>query len=253
MTTPRRRSLRDVSTVVAVVGLVAASCSSGTGNEAVVVSGSEASVGAETPADPETSVGAETSSVATEELVVDTAITTPATAAEQADRYPDLKDPSEVVTRTPTAVGDGVSPEGFTTVLATVTGADGEECLVCLWLADTAEERGRGLMGVTDLGGPVGMAFTWDEPTDGRFYMFDTPTPLAIAWFAPDGSWVAEADMTPCLDRPAAECERYGPDVAYDVAVEMFEGQLGAVGIAAGSRIAVDVSTEAPTCPGVSG
>ena len=234
----------------ALVAVLAVSCSSGPGDEAVVVSGGETPpVDVMPTADPTEDATVPATDVATEELAPDTVITTPATASEAADRFPDLKDPAEVVTRTPDAVGDGVSPDGFTTVLATVTGPDGDECLVCLWLADTAEERGRGLMGVTDLGGPVGMAFTWDEPTNGRFYMFDTPTPLAIAWFAPDGSWLAEAAMTPCLDQPAADCERYGPDVEYDVAVEMFEGQLGTVGIEPGSRIVVDRSTEAATCP----
>src|SRR6476646_6925387 len=41
----------------------------------------------------------------------------------------------------------GALPQGFTTVEARITASDGEVCEVCLWLADTDEERGTGLMG----------------------------------------------------------------------------------------------------------
>ena len=40
--------------------------------------------------------------------------------------------------------------------------------------------------------------------------MRDTPTPLSIAFFAADGSFVSSADMVPCLDGPDADCARYG-------------------------------------------
>ncbi|HYN34279.1 MAG TPA: hypothetical protein VES40_16765, partial [Ilumatobacteraceae bacterium] len=46
----------------------------------------------------------------------------------------------------------GQQPEGFSTVTARITDTDGQICEVCVWLADTPEERAQGLMGVTDLG-----------------------------------------------------------------------------------------------------
>jgi uncharacterized membrane protein (UPF0127 family) len=116
----------------------------------------------------------------------------------------------------------GVQPSGFTTVRATITDPAGDECEVCLWLADTPDERGRGLMGVTDLGDAVGMAFVFEAPTNGAFYMFQTPTPLSIAWFGVDGAWVASAEMEPCIDTPANECPLYNPGAAYDLAIEVF-------------------------------
>lgn len=143
----------------------------------------------------------------------------------------------DIVTRSADAVGDGVQPQGFTTVTARVTSADGEVCDVCLWLADDPDESGRGLMGVTDLGGPVGMAFVYDVPRDGAFFMFGTPTPLSIAWFSPAGQHVAQADMDPCLVDDSSGCERYRPGATYTVAIEMFESQLGKVGIGPGSSI----------------
>ena len=157
---------------------------------------------------------------------------------------------------TPPVVTDGaagVQPEGFTTITARITEPDGEQCDVCLWLADTPQERSRGLMGVTDLGDAVGMAFVFDEPTTGAFYMFETPTPLSIAWFAPDGGFVGSADMAPCLGTPADECARYSPDEAYDLAIEAFDDgsddPLVAAGLGPGSSVVLVAGTEATACP----
>ncbi len=141
----------------------------------------------------------------------------------------------------------GLQPAGFTTATIRVTDADGEVCEVCVWLADSAEERARGLMGVTDLGEPVGMLFRFDAPIDGRFFMFGTPMPLSIGWFDVDGSFVGEADMEPCLTDDSAECDRYGPGAEFVFAVEMVQGELDVIGIGAGARL--EVLAEHDTCP----
>lgn len=157
------------------------------------------------------------------------------------------------VTDTVTSTSDpdpGQQPEGFSTVLARITEADGEVCEVCLWLADDADERSRGLMGVTDLGDAAGMAFLFDQPTRGSFYMFQTPTPLSIAWFGPDGEQVGSADMAPCLDTPAGDCPLYSPDGEYDVAIEVFEGGLEPLGLGPGSSVELIAGSEAERCPG---
>lgn len=143
----------------------------------------------------------------------------------------------DVRTRSDDAVGNGIVPEGFTTVTAVVTAADGDVCNVCLWLADTPDERSGGLMGVTDLGGPLGMAFVWGEPLEGNFVMIGTPTPLSIAWFNPDRSFLNQTDMEPCLVEDTSTCTRYPAGGPYDLAVEMFQGELGAIGIGPGSSI----------------
>jgi uncharacterized membrane protein (UPF0127 family) len=148
-----------------------------------------------------------------------------------------------------TASSQGVQPEGFTTVTARLTDADGEVCEVCVWLADTPEERGRGLMGVTDLGDASGMVFRFDEPLVGSFYMFQTPTPLSIAWFAPGGDHVGSADMAPCLDTAAGDCPLYSPGLDYDLALEVFQGGLDALGVGPGARLELVEGTEAERCP----
>ena len=157
---------------------------------------------------------------------------------------------SVAVTTAPTdatAAGDdagGVQPEGFTTVEATITSADGEVCTVCLWLADDASLRSRGLMQVTDLGDPVGMVFTYEADTSGNFFMFNTPTPLSIAWFDRDGSYLAETDMEPCLVADSGECERYNPGAPYVFALEVPQGGLAALGVEPGSTFELVPGTE---------
>jgi uncharacterized membrane protein (UPF0127 family) len=148
-----------------------------------------------------------------------------------------------------TAAPQGAQPVGFTTVTVRITEVDGEVCEVCVWLADNADERGRGLMGVADLGDAAGMVFRFDEPIVGSFYMFQTPTPLSIAWFAPDGGHVGSADMEPCLDTPAGECPLYSPGAEYDLALEVFEGGLADLGVGPGARLELVDGTEAERCP----
>jgi len=147
-----------------------------------------------------------------------------------------------------------VQPAGFTTAMIEVTKVDGTVCELCMWLADTGDERGQGLKGVTSLGTPEGMAFVWDEPTTGSFFMFQTVTPLSIAWFdAPlaraGGALVSTADMEPCASENSTDCERFSAGGDYVLAIEVFQGDLASVGITAGSTARMLPGTEAANCP----
>jgi len=122
-------------------------------------------------------------------------------------------------------------------VAGRVTAADGATCDVCLWLAETAVEQSRGLMGVTDLGGADGMVFHYLSPVTSQFWMRDTPMPLSIAFFAADGSFVSSTDMEPCLTGPDADCARYAPGGPYVNAVEVAQGGLDALLMVEGSRL----------------
>ncbi len=142
-----------------------------------------------------------------------------------------------------------MTPEGFTTAIVEVTEADGSVCEVCVWLADTADERGRGLMGVTSLGSPEAMAFVWEEPTAGAFFMFQTVTALSIAWFGADGALVSTADMAPCLSTNSAECERFPAGGEFVLALEVFQGDLASIGITEGATARLVLGSEAADCP----
>ena len=55
--------------------------------------------------------------------------------------------------------------------------------------------------------------------------MRGTPTPLSIAFFAADGSFVSATDMVPCLDGPGVRLRRATPPAApYTEAIEVFAG-----------------------------
>lgn len=137
-----------------------------------------------------------------------------------------------------TADAAAVQPEGFERVQATITLADGTPCELCLWLADDADRRSRGLMHVTDLGAADGMVFTFDEPSTARFWMGYTPLPLSIAFFDADGAFVSTADMEPC---PAAneDCARYAAAAPYVTAIELPLGEVARLGIGPGSVLAL--------------
>lgn len=170
------------------------------------------------------------------------------TAVEGDDTTP-ATELTETMTTPDSTLTAGSQPDGFTTIQAVITESNGEVCEVCLWLADDGAERGRGLMGVTDLGDAVGMAFRFEEATSGSFYMFQTPSPLSIAWFAADGGHVGSADMEPCLDTPAGGCPLYSPDSEYDLAIEVFDGGLEPLGLGPGSSVELIDGSEADRCP----
>lgn len=152
--------------------------------------------------------------------------------------------PSPSVGRAPTVEpgSDATAPEGavagvpvgFDRVAARVTAADGAVCDLCLWLADTAPRRARGLRSVTDLGAADGMAFRYPEPHTTNFWMKDTLLPLSIAFFDADGAYVSAFDMEPCAADP---CPRYATADGFTIAVEVPQGALADLDIGPGSTL----------------
>lgn len=128
----------------------------------------------------------------------------------------------------------GVRPEGFGRTAAIVTEPDGTECELCLWLADDADQRRRGLMHVTDLGGADGMAFRYGAPHTGNFWMKNTVLPLSIAFFDPSGAYMSEFDMEPCLE---TSCPRYRTPPYFVIAVETLQSGLPDLGIGPDSTL----------------
>ena len=122
---------------------------------------------------------------------------------------------------------------------ASITAEDGTVTACCLMVASTDPQRQRGLMQVTDLGGYAGMVFVWDHDTEGAFWMYNTVTPLSIAWFDADGEFVSSTDMEPCASDDAEECPMYPPEGEYRFALEVFDGDLDELGVGPGSRLAL--------------
>jgi uncharacterized protein len=130
--------------------------------------------------------------------------------------------------------------DGFEEVAIAITGPDGEVMGWCVLVAADDEQRGRGLMEVTDLQGYAGMLFVWDQDSTSQFYMRDTVMPLSIAWFDADGALVETADMEPCPDS-VSNCPLYPeePPDPFRFALEVPQGDLPSLGIEEGSRLRV--------------
>ena len=89
-----------------------------------------------------------------------------------------------------------------------------------LEVADTEEERAVGLMRRESVPPGTGMVFLYDEPSEGRFYMYDVPIPLR-AVFVREGRVVYSVVMPPCGKGVApGDCPTYGPDEPFDTVVE---------------------------------
>ena len=97
-------------------------------------------------------------------------------------------------------------------------------------------------MGVTTLGGADGMAFVYGEPTMSAFWMWTTPMPLSIAFFAADGTFVSSTDMAPCIDGAPEDCPRYQAGGPYTTAVEVPQGDLAGLLVGPGSRLALSAT-----------
>jgi hypothetical protein len=101
-------------------------------------------------------------------------------------------------------------------------------------------------MGVTELGPADGMVFVYAGPASGQFWMFGTPMPLSIAFFAADGGFVSSTDMEPCVTGPPAACPRYSAAGPYVAAIEVPQGGFTELGIGPGSRLALFTGDSCP-------
>jgi uncharacterized membrane protein (UPF0127 family) len=142
---------------------------------------------------------------------------------------------SSATSTAPTTVA-AVVPEGFEQAAATVTTADGTVCELCLWLAESGDQRALGLMFVTVLGGPDGMIFRYDSPTTAAFWMKNTVMPLSIAFYDQGGAYLGSFDMAPCSADP---CPTYPTPADFTDAIEVPQGMLDELGMTPGSVLVV--------------
>lgn len=103
-------------------------------------------------------------------------------------------------------------------------------------MADSPDERARGLMGIPDLPDDEGMAFAFGEPSTASFWMKDTLIPLSIAFVAQDGRIVTLANMAPCRAEP---CPTYSARGPYTLAVEANAGWFRDHGVHEGDQCSV--------------
>ena len=130
----------------------------------------------------------------------------------------------------------GVAGFGETAFQVTPAGG-GTAGQFCALLADTEEQRAKGLMGRRDLAGYDAMVFVFDDDATDGFFMRNVPVGLSIAWFGADGRFVSAADMAPCPDQDG--CPSYAPPAPYRQAVEVLQGDLAELGISEGAVLTV--------------
>jgi uncharacterized membrane protein (UPF0127 family) len=94
--------------------------------------------------------------------------------------------------------------------------------------------RSKGLMDRHRLDPNAGMAFVFESPRTGGFWMKDTLIPLSIAFWDRSGRILKVLDMTPCRRDP---CPIYYPGVVYSGAVEANVGWFASYGVRPGDRV----------------
>lgn len=116
---------------------------------------------------------------------------------------------------------------------------EGSDAALSVQVADTPAERRHGLTGVEELAADEGMAFVFGEPVTSGFWMKDTVIPLSIAFVDVNDRIVGVREMDPCRADP---CPTYGVERPYVLAIEANAGWFGEHGIAAGDRVAFEVT-----------
>ena len=132
-------------------------------------------------------------------------------------------------------------PPGFTRI--TFVNKDGSEVDLLVEVADTGEERARGLMFRERLPEEQGMLFVFDEAVQATFWMKDTTIPLSIAFIEGEGEIVDIQDMEPLSE------ELHTPGEPYLYAVEANQGWFEEKRIGIGSGVRIARSTPATATP----
>ena len=123
--------------------------------------------------------------------------------------------------------------------LATIELGDGSAAAeVTVEIADSTDERRRGLSGRSTLAPDQGMLFVNEQDVTVGYHMKDTLIPLSLAFIAADGSVVGLVDMEPCEADP---CPVYEPPDAYRFGLEVNQGAFERWGIEPGDRLDLPV------------
>ncbi len=95
----------------------------------------------------------------------------------------------------------------------------GDRCLRVL-VASTQDQRVQGLRDVRSLAPYDGMIFVYDQDTNARFTMANTPLPLEIRFFDAGGTPVSRTLMAPCPTGTDATCPVYSSQGRYRYTLE---------------------------------
>ena len=108
-----------------------------------------------------------------------------------------------------------------------------------VFVADTGNERTKGLSGVTELEENQGMFFVFDKkPTEPTFWMKDVLIPLDIIWIKEDTIIKIDSNVPPPPeDTPDSQLTLYEPGQPIDFVLEVNGGFSQSNGIKPGDKI----------------
>ena len=128
-------------------------------------------------------------------------------------------------------------------IVLCLTNQAGNTARLDLEIADSAEERTKGLSMRDSLPEDTGMLFVIERRGPG-FWMKDTTIPLSVAFVAPCGEIVHLADMQPL------SLEIVSTPLEYRFGLEVNQGWFAALNIAIGDKLELPASMLAATsCP----
>lgn len=121
------------------------------------------------------------------------------------------------------ACGDGIERAPIM-----LLGTAGEEVVVNVEIADSPEERQRGLMQRTSMPRDAGMLFVFEKPNVLYFWMQNTLIPLDVLFFDEEGFMVSMDTMEPCKVK---DCPSHTSRLPAIYALEVNAGFIGRHGI----------------------
>lgn len=133
-----------------------------------------------------------------------------------------------------------IEPEENVTGTFVIDGA--EDVTVTLEVADSREERSRGLMFRESLPTNHGMVFVYDEAAPRNFWMKNTPLPLDIIFVAPNGTVLNVGHASPQPNASEDQLERYHSDGDAMYVVELERGFANRTGVGPGTELAFNGS-----------
>lgn len=106
-------------------------------------------------------------------------------------------------------------------------------------IADSDNERARGLMDRPLLEPGTGMLFLFEEADERVFWMKNTSIPLDILFFDADGVFVSRTTMNPCADGDA--CPTYASEAPARYALEVNRDEPLTIDVADGWKVKLDI------------
>jgi len=121
--------------------------------------------------------------------------------------------------------------------LATVQTPDG--FTIFAEIANTPDQRSKGLMYRTEIAPDRGMIFTFPEPGNWTFWMKNTKMALDILWIDEKGKIVHIQHAAPICERQDNLCPRYRTNIPAVLVLELGAGRAAKLNLTPGKKLKI--------------